>query len=152
MLHFLWAPSLKFEGRYWGIEVRRREMMILTVSVWSEGGRKVVPWISNETSRHRRQQWDNDTVLLTSAFPLVFPFLAFFGHCLLFVHLSSQLLLFSSARLWSVFFSCTVLRLILLFTVLFYCPQLNKGNMSLYWQLILCVRVRLRHFSQHRIL
>lgn len=54
--------------------------------------------------------------------------------------------LFYSVLLWSIFFSGTVLCLILLFAVLLYCPQLNKGNMSLYWQLLLCVRLRPRRF------
>lgn len=137
------------------MQVRRREgeMIIWTVSVWSQGGK--VP----SESPMRQADMASSSVTLTPSFSALriscfrfsrrvaaLPPLCNLFSSLLFFLLVLCCVLFYSALLWSVFVSCIALRLILLFTVLLYCPQLNKGNMSLYWQLIPCVRLCLRRF------
>lgn len=128
-------------------------MNIWTLSVWSQGGKEVP-----SESPMRQADMASSSVTLTPSFSALhiscFPLSHCFVHCIHFVIFSAPscfllvlcVVLFYSVFLWSVFFSCTELCLILLFTVLLYCPQLNKGNMSLYWQLILCVRLCLRRF------
>lgn len=146
MLHFLWARSHVLRQILRNRGEKKGEMMILTASVWSEGGKEVPP----ESPMRQADMAGSSGTMTPSFSPLPFPL---FSLLLLFCALPPLCTFFFSAP--AVFFctslicfilSCTVLCLILLFTVLFYCPQLNKGNMSLYWQLIPCVRLRLRRF------
>lgn len=141
------------------MKVRRKEgeMIIWTVSVWSQGGKKEVPF----ESPMRQADMASSSVTLTPSFSALhlprFPLLSMCC-CLRFVIFSSPscfllvwcCVLFYSVLLWSVFFSSTVLCLKLLFTVLLCCSQLNKRSMSSYWQLILCAQLRPRRVLSRR--
>lgn len=104
---------------------------VCLVSGWEESALR----ITNETSRHGQQQCDIGTILLSTMYLLL-------SHLSLFCSLPPLCNLFSSLLFSSGTVPCPVLfstssdlfsslvlrRLILLFTVLLYCPQLNKGT------------------------
>lgn len=115
---------------------------VCLISGWDGGAL----WITNERSSDGQQQWNTDTFRVSTTYLLVpsaFPRCA--ARCLGFEIFTVPSCFSSGIVLCPVIFCSSLIRLILLFTVLLYGPQLTKGNTSLYWQRIVCVRLRLRH-------
>lgn len=133
-----------------GMEEKRKGEMIIWVSGWSPGVKEV----PCESPMRQSDMASSSVTPTPSSSPHISHFF-FLSPCCAqprLCYLFSSLLfsfgivcrpvLFCTPLICFLFLGCA--RLILLFTVLLYCPQLNNGNMSLYWQL--WVRLSPRRF------
>lgn len=123
-------------------------MIVLTVFVWSQGGKEVPP-----ESPMRLADMAGRSVTLTPSFSALriscFPFSRCVTRCLCFVIFSAPSCFSSGIVPCPVLFCTSLICFRLLYCAL-YCSvvlsSIKQGDMSLYWQLILCVRLCPRRF------